>query len=237
MRRLIVGLAVVVAMVAPAAVDASIVYRNDFEGAVGSEWSHAGTATTPVGGRRFLGIFQEDTVSLTLDLVGLHEVSLSFDLYVIQTWDGSQLVGPFNPDHTVGPDLWSVGIEGGPDLLSTTFSVFDGTKPMHSFRDYPQAYPGDYPDLNPARTGASENDTLGYFEGDSVYSMSFSFLHAGPLVIDFAGDFPDFDPEEWGIDNVAVEANVIPEPSTLIIWSLLGSLTFTVGWWRRRNRR
>ena len=29
----------------------------------------------------------------------------------------------------------------------------------------------------------------------------------------------------------------VPEPSTLIIWSLLGGLAFTVGWWRRRRRK
>ena len=29
---------------------------------------------------------------------------------------------------------------------------------------------------------------------------------------------------------------VIPEPSTLIIWSLLGGLGITVGWCRRRRR-
>ena len=28
---------------------------------------------------------------------------------------------------------------------------------------------------------------------------------------------------------------VIPEPSTFIIWSLLGALTITIGWWRRRR--
>jgi len=31
------------------------------------------------------------------------------------------------------------------------------------------------------------------------------------------------------------EANVIPEPSTFIIWSLLGTLGIIVGWWRRRR--
>ncbi len=29
----------------------------------------------------------------------------------------------------------------------------------------------------------------------------------------------------------------IPEPSTLVIWSLLGALGITVGWWRRRRKR
>jgi hypothetical protein len=27
----------------------------------------------------------------------------------------------------------------------------------------------------------------------------------------------------------------IPEPSTFIIWSLLGALGITIGWWRRRK--
>jgi hypothetical protein len=27
----------------------------------------------------------------------------------------------------------------------------------------------------------------------------------------------------------------IPEPSTLIIWSLLGSLAIGLGWWRQRK--
>jgi hypothetical protein len=33
-----------------------------------------------------------------------------------------------------------------------------------------------------------------------------------------------------------LEGNVVPEPSTLAIWSLLGALGITVGWWRRRRR-
>ena len=33
------------------------------------------------------------------------------------------------------------------------------------------------------------------------------------------------------------QENVIPEPSTLIVWSLLGALGVTVGWWRRRRKR
>jgi hypothetical protein len=33
----------------------------------------------------------------------------------------------------------------------------------------------------------------------------------------------------------ALEAAVIPEPSTLIIWCLLGGLGIGVGWWRRRR--
>ena len=77
---------------------------------------------------------------------------------------------------------------------------------------------------------------LGYFEGDSVYSMSFSFLHTGPLTVNFSGDFPAVDPEEWGIDNVTVQATVIPEPSSLIVWSFIGLSVATIGLWRRRGK-
>ena len=33
----------------------------------------------------------------------------------------------------------------------------------------------------------------------------------------------------------ATDASVIPEPSTLVIWSLLGGIGITVGRWRRRK--
>jgi len=36
------------------------------------------------------------------------------------------------------------------------------------------------------------------------------------------------------VDNVTL-GNVIPEPSTFIIWSLLATLGITAGWWRRRR--
>jgi len=39
------------------------------------------------------------------------------------------------------------------------------------------------------------------------------------------------------VDDVRYDDYVIPEPSALIIWSLLGALGITVGWWRRRRRK
>jgi hypothetical protein len=39
-------------------------------------------------------------------------------------------------------------------------------------------------------------------------------------------------------DNaLSLQFNPIPEPSTLIIWSLLGAFGISVGWWRRRRRQ
>ncbi len=39
-----------------------IVYGNDFSGSVGPEWSSKIVGVTPIGARRFLGEFSNDTV-------------------------------------------------------------------------------------------------------------------------------------------------------------------------------
>lgn len=215
------------------AVAAWTVYSSDFELPPGPEWSDPRTATT-LGGRNFLGIFGQGGVTLSLGtLPTAVPIEVTLDLLVINTWDGSQLIDPLSePEHQVGPDLWSVELLGGPTLFSSTFSVFDGTKAMHSFRSFPQSYPGNYPDsLFLARSGAVENDTLGYFEGDSVYSLTFDFLApAGETVLDFNGLFPLVDPEEWGLDNVQVIA--VPEPASLTLL-LIGAAGLVC--WRGRR--
>ena len=45
------------------------------------------------------------------------------------------------------------------------------------------------------------------------------------------GDNPDGNIEAW-----MVKLDIIPEPSTLIIWSLLGAFGLAAGCWRRRRR-
>lgn len=181
-------------------------YIQDFESGIGSEWSSTTTDVTPNGGRRFLGQFGTDE-SVTLSLNGLPEhstIEVSFDLFVLRTWDGN--------DTVYGPDRWQFTCDGT-TLLNTTFSNWD--KGDHVFR---QAYPGvaGIGD-NPARIGAVENNTLGFalaipiYPGniqDSVYHFTFTqphhnrnvefrFIGAG----NYGGGFLD---EGWGIDNVTV---------------------------------
>jgi hypothetical protein len=172
-------------------------YFEDFEATVGSEWSHRRTEITPVGNRSFLGQFNNDTASLTLNSLPAHQsVTVSFDLYVIETWDG-------NDDPDGGPDMWDLSVAGGPTLLHTTFLIWPWWGDTAR-----QAYPGNYPgDAYPARTGAVENDTLGYgWVGDAVYSLTFTFPHYGDsLRLDFSGQGLEGLPDEgWGLDNVRV---------------------------------
>jgi hypothetical protein len=171
-------------------------YFSDFEDAVGPEWSRNKTQVTPEGGRRFLGQFGSETVLLRLDDLPKHSlVTVSFDLYVILSWDG-------NGDS--GPDVWELKVEGGPTLLQTTFSNSEDN-PANLTQAFPRFYPcGDYP----ARTGAAAINSLGYGR-DTVYRLRYSFPHIDDsLELYFAakGTQPVSD-ESWGLDNVKVTAH------------------------------
>ncbi len=215
MKKILLLLLMAVALVAwHGKAGAVTVYMNDFEGPVGAEWSNTSTDTTPVGSRRFLGQFNNETVSLTLTGLPSHtDVTLSFDLFLINSWDG-------NVDCCFdGPDFWGLDVMGGPTLLYTTFSNLDEAS-------FSQSYPENYPPTSsyPAYTGASEVDTLGYtFFGDSVYSLSFTFPHTdGSIVFNFYGSgLQAIGDESWGLDNVKVEVGPsvapVPEPSTVVL--------------------
>ena len=173
-------------------------YRADFETAGGGEWSKTTRAITPVGGRRFLGEFSVDTVSLTLTNMAPHSrVRLEFDLYLIRSWDGS--VSGF------GPDIFRVVVPGVSTLLSTTFSLTDNKQA------YPQTYPSSLAWGGAA--GAAERGTLGYSYGssadwgsDAVYRLQFEFQHSSKtLTVNFAGSgLEGVQNEAWGLDNVLV---------------------------------
>jgi hypothetical protein len=209
---------VVLQGLAPAS-HATVVYSNDFEGAVGAEWSSTTTETTPVGGRNFLGRFRNEQVMLSLSGLPTHSaISLSFDFLVIQSWDGN--------DATFGADVWEVGVVGGSTLLSATFTNVEA---------FTQSYPDPYPaGSNPAMTGAAEVDTLGYVTvyGDSVYTLSFTFAHSGSsldlffsgLGMNTVGTTLAEDTERWGLDNITIAA--VPEPAT--VYLLLSTLLLLV---------
>jgi hypothetical protein len=154
-------------------------------------WSTSQTDATPIGSRTFLGQFLNETVTLTVSELGGHsDVTVSFDLYVIQSWDGN---GP------AGPDVWELSVGGIGPLLHTSFSnVY--------FED--QSYPGPFPDSShPAQTGAVEVNTLGYpLYGDSVYHLTFTLPHVeSSLSIDFSAfGLASLEDESWGLDNVEV---------------------------------
>src|SRR5438477_6471127 len=185
-RALTVGAAVLVmGMLNWSAAEAATVYSNNFETAVGPELStnFAGGLTidrTPTGSRGFLGrndqspilgVGETDVVTLTLNGLAAHNnTTLSFDFYAINSLDG------YGPGGGTGEN-YRVAVGVGPTLLNTNFAVHPSSTS--------QAYPGSVPtDQNPPRTGADENNSLGYITvfaglgGDSVYNLSFTFPHS-----------------------------------------------------------
>jgi hypothetical protein len=194
------------------------IYSNNFQSAVGSEWSSSTTDAAPANAaRRFLGRFADGIVSLSLSNLPAHShLSIDFDLLITASWDGD---GP----EPGTPDIWSLNVNGGPELLRTTFSNFPGRT-----QDYPGTYDG-VPNgaTNPPKSGASEVNTLGYGGfidfpgGDSVYRLRFVFPHAASSVqFGFRGGpgLTSVDDEGWGIDNISVQA--VPEPGGVLVLGL-----------------
>lgn len=219
----------------------TILYSNDFEGGVGPEWSATPVEATPIGARRFLGRFCNETVSLALSELPYHtEATVSFDLFMMNSWDGNETRMGW------GPDRWGLTVSGGPTLLDTTFN-----NDHPNSGSYGQAFPDfySYPDgpQYPPFTGATEIRTLGYehFTGpgqslgimDSVYHLTFTFPHAeDSLALDFsAWNLQNLPDESWGLDNVVVSTNAIPEPCIIVLFltGAIGVLPYAV---RRRKR-
>lgn len=203
------------ALVPPCAFSTEI-YSNSFtSGTSFPEWSDNVFSVTPVGSRRFLGEFDDRTVTLTLTGLPAHaRIRLSFDFLALKTWGG---IAPSASNNT-GPDRFVLSVANGPTLLDTTFSNHDSDARFR--QNYPAASDSgiDYP----AFTGASEHGLLGYSAYgmphlDSVYSLSFTLPHTNPTV---TFQFRTFNidqgiqaDESWGLDNVVV--SVLPEPAKI----------------------
>jgi len=173
----------------PVPTTTTTVHFEEFEGTVSSSlWNPTTTDTTSLGSRSYLGPFTANEVaSLTLTGLDSHSFAkVSFELFVIGDWDGDD-----------GPDGWSFTVDSGMPEIDTTFS---NTSAL-------QAWGGNFSTSgNPAQTGSSEQDSLGFTGGDSVYTLSFTFPHFGSsLSLDFAGSGLEPIVETWGLDDVKVE--------------------------------
>jgi hypothetical protein len=209
---------------------ADVVYSHDFQSAVGAEWSHDAIASAPnpdyMGGRLFLGEFgEDDSVSLALGGLSSHTVArLSFDLYLIRSWDG------LATDY--GADIFSVGLVGGGSLFQASFS-----------NGHPagQSYGGSgLSGVFPSFTGASEAYSLGYWfdDGirgtheamDAVYHLDILFAHDDSNIgLLFQGlGLQGIEDESWGLDNVSLSlydnVRLVPEPNTgaLMLFGVFG---------------
>jgi Ca2+-binding RTX toxin-like protein len=171
------------------------IYSNNFESPVENEWSNKTVSSTPIGARRFLGQFGNNSIRLSIDDPKFINrlASLEFDLFIINSWDGNNT--------RYGPDRFQVSLSDGRNLLNTTFS-------NQEFADYPQAFPNAFgTGNNPGRTGALEIDSLGdTYTGNTVYHISLPFYSDSSFArVSFSGiGLQGVDDEGWGLDNVSI---------------------------------
>lgn len=170
-------------------------YFNNFESGAGSGWSTALTTTAPSFGQgSFLGRFVNDSADLVVSALPVHrELEISFDLHIIDSWDGNN-----NPGF--GPDVWDWTVDGT-NVVHTSFS--NVPEAPYFLR---QSYPGTFPaDDYPGRTGAAAINTLGYGV-DTTYHIVRSVAHdASSIQMSFAASGLQWlDDESWGIDNLEI---------------------------------
>jgi hypothetical protein len=178
---------------------------------VTGSWDPLKWATSPGSSLQaattFLGTYSTEVVSLSIP-EGMSSLNISFDLYIIGSWDGA---GKQN----WGSDRWQLEVQRGdaaPENVFHTSFANQGTKP--------QNYPRQITDggMSPAGFGAVAVNSLGYSPmghptdmGDTVYHMSFTVSNPAAGAVKFlfhmtTANQGDND-EIWGLNNVLVSGN------------------------------
>lgn len=190
----------------------AVVYTTDFTnapffatGVVGG-WS-TGSTDNYIKGENYLGRFGAEDVALTLSGLPSNAGTITFDLYIIDSWDGD-CAG------SIGPD--SVAFNFGSGIVgSHTYSRFDQCQQNYPV---PASLPG------AGRTGTY--GVVGPFGSGGIdfYTWTLPYTAVGGVAAFTISGTPNqnLDDESWGIDNVTV--NAVPEPSSVAL--LLGGAGF-----------
>ncbi|GAB4385792.1 MAG: hypothetical protein Kow0022_13050 [Phycisphaerales bacterium] len=123
------------------------------------------------------------------------DYTLSFDLYLLDSWDGGY-------PGLYGPDFFSVAVNGQSLLHEAMHSV----EVQQNFRQ---------PDVGPAHLGYNTRYV------DSIYrdvTLQFSLAcDVETIRIDFIGQPSSFelDDESWALDNIRLSARAVPTPGTM----------------------
>ena len=189
--------------------------------AILGHWSESAVSADSAG-KPFHGPFGNQTASLTLEhLPSHHWIKVSFDLYIVGSWDGSSPVW--------GPDLWTLSVRGAQRLISSTFCGWG-----YAGNDE-QSYPDDYPQaIHPAWTGALARNVVDIKDSEppknGVYRVEVVFPHtADEVILDFTGayDDPPSEQQVWGIGKLEALAladeTLTNEDALADLWEQLAS--------------
>ena len=175
------------------------VFSDDFTGGAMSDWSGSPPVTTAlIGTNQYLGEFANETATLSLTGLASHtEVTVTFDLYIIGTWDGNDLAEE---------DFFEV-------IADTTDTIFLTTFSTSSTLGAQQAFPDAFPLSNDARDSEILGDSSEFTTPNSIYNLTLTFNHTGStLDLDFQALGLDTinDDEVWGLDDVTVKILTTP---------------------------
>jgi hypothetical protein len=174
--------------------------------------SGVATAATLVYSSADLGEWSNDYENIDLNGLAVHsEVTLHFDLFIYDSWDGSTV-------NDVGPDYFGFSVDGNQN--NWTFDNFD---PFDETNTVVATETGNFNSIN--YWGERDRKFLDYHNG-------FSFAHnAGSLHLSFYGiGLQGFGDESWSVKNLTVTTDAVPEPASIL---LIGGGCFAVGLRRR----
>ena len=153
-------------------------------------------------------------------------------------------VPPWLADNTLS--TW-IGPNNGADLVSPPGSyIYRTTFDLTGFDESTASITGQWATDNNATdmliNGNSTGNTTAFagFTAWTPFTISSGFV-AGINVLDFLVFNGDSSPNPTGLrvemtgTADAVDAAAVPEPISLVVWSLLGSLAVGLGWYRRRK--
>jgi hypothetical protein len=190
----------------------TVVYTNDFESkdltGIANGFTDTFNNTTVLGRYNSNDDDDKGYFRLTLNALPKHDlVTVSFDLYIHDSWDGNNAA----PD---GPDLWQMLVDGN-TYVSATFS---NSACSAGNLCAPQSYPLDYPNnYNNPKTGAYRKDLPGVCHlagpnGTTQYKITKTFKHSdGSLVLECSDKLVQSNTEDkkcdesWSVDNIKVQ--------------------------------
>ncbi len=162
-------------------------------------------------GSAVLGRYNNGNFALTVNNLPKHDlVTITFDLYIHDFWDGNKLA----PD---GPDIWEMLVDGNP-YINTTFSN-DPCAGGGGVFCPPQAYPSDYPNSNHnPKSGAYKTALPGFCSrkddpnGTTMYKIEKTLRHSNSTLLlqclDKLVQTNSSDPlcdESWSVDNIVIK--------------------------------
>ena len=188
----------------------AVVYNNTFESNNLSGIKDG--IVTQYNNTSVLGQYNNGGFSLNLnDLPRHHLITIAFDLYIHDSWDGNKL----SPD---GPDIWQMLVDNN-TYIDASFSngaCAIGPGIICPPQSYPLNYPNNY---SYPKKGAFKTDLPGVCHlinnptGTTMYHIEKTFKHSNNILVlqclDKLVQTNTTDPkcdESWSVDNIIIKA-------------------------------